>query len=267
MEPVALIAGEGQMPLKTLEGIKNVGKRVLVIGLKGMTSPDIIEKADIITWGYVTQLGKAIRICKKYGVKEIIMAGRVQHSKMFSVSLWHMDWTTLRAWFKKKDGRADALLNAIANIFEEKGITLGDSIQYLKKQVADKGILTKTQPHRKLKEDVEFGYIIAKEIGRLDIGQTVVIKNKSIVAIEAMEGTDQCLERAGEVAGNGCVVIKVAKPNQDMRFDVPTIGVNTIEKLAKIGAPVLAIEAGKTILIDDDTVEAANRLGICIISL
>lgn len=265
--PIAIFAGEGLMPIKVINGIHEAGKKVLLIGMKGVTPPNLTKVADYTTWGYLTQLGKAVKTCKQYGVKEVILAGRVRHTKIFSLSLLKMDWTTLTGWLKLKDKRADSIFHGIVEIFAKNGIKVMSSVHFLGKYLAKKGVLTEKKPTKKILEDILFGKDLACEIGKLDIGQTVVVKNKTVVAVEAMEGTDLCLERAGQIAGEGCVIIKMPKPKQDMRFDVPVIGVNTIEKLAKIKAPVLAIGADKTLLIDENTIEVANKLGIIIIAL
>jgi UDP-2,3-diacylglucosamine hydrolase len=265
--PIALIGGEGKMPRLIIEGIHASKRKILLFAIKGITPPDLAKYADETVWLYLTQLGKAINECCKRNIVEITMAGRVRHSEVFSLSLLRMDWVALNLWWNMKDWRADTILASIADTFKKRGITLINSIRYLSSYLSKEGVLTHKLPSKKVMADVYFGIKIAKKMGGLDIGQTVVIKNKTIVAVEAMEGTDQCLERAGQIAGTGCVVIKMAKPSQDMRFDVPIIGVNTIEKLAKIGAFALAIEANKTIIIDKQTISAADQMGIALISL
>ena len=265
--PIALIGGEGKMPRLIIEGIHASGRKVLLLAIKGITPFDLAKHADETVWLHLTQLGKAINECCQRQVNEITMAGRVHHKEVFSLSLLRMDWTALNLWWNMSDWRTDTILTSIADTFKKRGITLINSIRYLRSYLAKEGVLTHKLPNKKNIADIRFGLKIAKEMGRLDIGQTVVIKNKTVVAIEAMEGTDQCLERAGEVAGTGCVVVKMAKPNQDMRFDVPIIGVNTIEKLAKIGASALAIEAYSTLIIDKQTISAADQMGIALVSL
>lgn len=255
------------MPRLIIEGIHASGRKVLLLAIKGITPLDLAKHADETVWLHLTQLGKAINECCQRKVNEITMAGRVHHKEVFSLSLLRMDWTALNLWWNMSDWRADTILRSIADTFKNKGITLINSIRYLGSYLAKEGVLTHKHPSKQNMADIHFGLKIAKEMGRLDIGQTVVIKNKTVVAIEAMEGTDLCLERAGELAGTGCVVVKMAKPDQDMRFDVPIIGINTIEKLAKIGASALAIEAHCTLIIDKQTISAADQMGIALISL
>lgn len=265
--PIALLAGEGSMPEKVMEGIHASGRRVLLLALQGVTAPYLITQADEHVVLYITELGKAIKTCLKHRVKELIMVGRVHHKNIFSISLLKLDWTAFCFWLKQRDKRADTLLNNLSLLFSSHGITLMSSVKYLKKYLAKEGVLTQKTPSPKEWSDIEFGMHLAKEMGRLDIGQTVVVKNGAVVAVEAMEGTDLCIERAGSIAGDNCVVVKMAKPNQDMRFDVPVVGLNTIEKLIKIKAKVLAIEADKTVIIDDDVIELANKHGISVVSV
>jgi hypothetical protein len=186
---------------------------------------------------------------------------------MFLYSPWRLDWTGIKVWWNLKDKRANSLLNGIVNAFANSGINVMSSIAYLQQYLAKEGVLTRKQPTRQILSDAVFGVQMAKELGRLDIGQTVVVKNQAVIAVEAMEGTDQCLERAGQIAGPGCIVVKMPKPNQDMRFDVPVIGLNTIQKLAKIKAPALVIESGRTLIIDSETIAEADRLGIVLMAL
>jgi len=265
--PVALLAGEGAMPLRIMEGIRAAGRQILLIGVHGATDPALARLADHSCFLHVTQPGKAIRACLKWQAKELIMAGRVHHRTMFLYSPWRLDWTGIKVWWNLKDKRANSLLNAIVNAFANSGINVMSSITYLQQYLAKEGILTRKQPTRQILNDAVFGVQMAKELGRLDIGQTVVVKNQAVIAVEAMEGTDQCLERAGQIAGAGCIVVKMPKPNQDMRFDVPVIGVNTIQKLAKIKAPALVIESGRTLIIDSETIAEADRLGIVLMAL
>lgn len=265
--PIALLAGEGEVPLRVFEELKFAKKKVLLLAIKGLTAPALVEKADLVVPLHYTQLGKAISACKKYGAKELIMVGRVHHTRIFSISLIKLDWLALKFWFKLKDKRADSILGALASTFATHGITLLSSVKYLERFIAKEGILTSKAPSSQIWDDIQFASKLAKEIGRLDIGQTVVVKNGSIVAVEAMEGTDLCLQRAGEIAGPGCVVVKMAKPQQDMRFDVPVIGLNTIEKLIKIKAAALAIEAGKTIVLDKEIKTLADANDLIIVSL
>lgn len=264
---IALLGGEGKMPRLIIEGMHSEGKKVFLLAIKGVTPLSLAKLADEVLWLHIVQLGKAIRECSKRRIKEVVMAGRVHHRIIFSLSLFRMDLTAFKLWWNMTDWRADTILKGIADALAKKGLTLVSSVRYLGSYLSKRGTLTHKRPTSRDLEDIQFGVQIAKEMGRLDIGQTVVVKKKAVVAIEAMEGTDLCLERAGRVAGTGCVVVKMSKPNQDMRFDVPIIGLNTIEKLAKIGATVLAIEAEYTVLIDKHLISVADQMGVAIVAL
>ncbi len=267
MSYVALIAGAGKMPLRLIDEIHASGKKVLLLGVKGVTPEELTQKADLAYWAHLSQLGKARSICLKHQVKEAVMAGLIRHEKVFGLSLFSMDWLTIKALFTVKDFRADTICNKIVDVFQEKGIAFMSTSKLLSRFLAPKGLLTRKKPSKKNLDDIEFGVQLARELGRLDIGQTVVVKNKSVVALEAMEGTDQCLQRAGDIAGPGCVVIKLPKPEQDSRFDVPVIGINTIEKLAKIKASALAIGAQKTLIIDREVIELADKFNLVLLSI
>lgn len=263
---VAVLAGEGKMPRLVIKGIHEAQKKVLLIAIEGVTSHDLVEEVDEVVWLHLTQIGKALKALESFGVKELVMAGRIKHNKIFSLSSLHMDWITIKEWFSLKDKRANNIFDAVEKIISSRGVEVVNSVKYMEKNLAKEGVLTKKKPPKKIENDISLGMTIAKEIGGLDIGQTVVVKSGSIVAVEAMEGTDQCLERAGNIAGEGCIVVKMSKPNQDMRFDVPVIGVNTIEKLHKIKALGIVIEAKKTILIDDNIIDVADQYGLFVLA-
>ncbi|MCH9634625.1 MAG: UDP-2,3-diacylglucosamine pyrophosphatase LpxI [Chlamydiae bacterium] len=267
MAYIALLAGQGVMPRHMIDEIHSSGKKVLLIAIRGVTPEQLVEKADSVDWIYITQIGKARRLCLKYKVTEAVFAGLVHHSHIFNLSLFRLDWLTIKILLSLKDFRANAICNRIIKCFEEKKVQFMSTTKILRKYLAPQGILTRRKPNKKQMADVEFGLSLARELGRLDIGQTVVVKNKSVVALEAMEGTDKCLQRAGDIAGPGCVVIKLPKPNQDSRFDVPVIGKNTIEKLAKIKGSVLAIGANQTFILDSEVPQLADEFGIVLLSI
>lgn len=263
--PIALLAGEGQMPYRVVEGIREANRQVLLIGVEGQTSTELGERADEVVWFRHLKLGKLRKELANRGVTEIAMAGRVQHAGIFSLA--NVDFEAIRLIKSLPDMRADTLLRAVANLFSDWGVTLISSVAYLGRYLAGEGVLTKGGVNSKLMAEIEFGAQVAKGLGRVDVGQTVVVKDRAVVAVEAMEGTDACLERAGSIAGKGCVVVKLPKPSQDMRFDVPVIGVNTIEKLHKIQAKAIGVGAGRTLLIDPETCQVADRYGIAIVSI
>lgn len=255
------------MPHLIIEAIHKEKKQVLLLAIKGVTPKAIIKLADQSVSLAITQIGRAIKECKKRNICELSMAGRVPHRTIFSLSLLKMDWLTLKTWWKLPDWRADTILKSVSNLFSDSGIVVMNSVKYLSSYLIPKGILSQNKPSQKTLDDINFGKKIARELGRLDIGQTVVVKQQSIVALEAMEGTDHCLQRAFDLAGPGCCVVKLAKPAQDMRFDVPTIGKNTIEKLIKIKASALAVEAEKTLIVDKDALELAKMHNLCVVGI
>jgi hypothetical protein len=255
------------MPLRIIEGIQREGKKVLLFAFPGITTPELIAAADEVVTLQLTQLGKMIRECRRRSITEAIFAGRIEHRRVFSLSLLKFDWTSLMLWWNLKDKRADTLLKAIAETFHKKGIEVLDSTRYLQDALVHEGVLTKKEPSKAIWKEIHFGMQIARALGAVDVGQTVVVKEHAVVAVEAMEGTDACIQRAGELAGKGCVVVKLAKPQQDMRFDVPVIGVNTLQKLAKIGAVALAVEADKTLFIDSEALSVADELGLVIVAV
>jgi UDP-2,3-diacylglucosamine hydrolase len=263
--PVGVIAGEGQMPQMIIEELKRLKRPFFLLAIQGVTSQQLVDEANDVEWLTITRFGQALKACKKRGVQEIVMAGRVKHQKIFNLSWWKFDWLTIKFCLSLKDWRADTILKSFCDLFNSKGIKIMSSVSFLGRFFHKKGCLTKVQPTSSQMKDIDLGKKIAKQMGALDIGQTVVIKKLSVVAVEAMEGTDLCLERSQDIAGSGCVVVKVSKPNQDMRFDVPVIGINTIEKLIKIGAAGIAIEADKTLILDSEVITKADDYNLFIV--
>jgi DUF1009 family protein len=269
---LGIIAGAGRFPFLVAEGARRAGRPVVIIGLKGLADPQLRQWADRFYWSGVVRLGGWIRIFRRCRVHEAIMAGSVRKSEMygrFRLLRYLPDWTSFRLWFfEVADRRNDTILCATADRLQQKGITLTDSVQYCREHLPEAGVLTRRQPSAGQREDIEFGWSIAKQMGRLDIGQSIAVKEKEVIAVEAIEGTDRMIERAGRLCRHGgWTLIKVAKPNQDPRFDVPTIGPDTIENLNRHGAKTLVVEAGKTLVIDrDKLIERADRLGIVVIA-
>ena len=270
---LGIIAGEGKFPFMVLDGAKRAGCHVTVVGLRGFADGSLAERADVFRWAGLARLGRWIRILKRNRIRNVILAGAVRKTSMYG--RWRMlrllpDWTSLRLWFGRlSDKRNDTVLAAVADEFAKHGIIMQECIQYSAEHLAPQGVLTRIQPSESQRKDAEFGWRIAKELGRLDIGQSVAVKETEVVAVEAIEGTDRMIERAGLlVPRGGWTMVKVSKPNQDMRFDVPTVGPETIGNLAKHGAKMLVIEAGKTVLLDREAmIAAADRLGVVILSL
>jgi len=263
---LGLIAGNGKFPILFAQKAKSQYFKVIAAGVKGDTSfllRFFVHKYKVFQVG---ELQKLSDYFKKYGVEQVIMAGQVNPEHLFDVHVKYDD--ELKKLFEAmKNRKADTIFTAVADRLKSQGIELIDSTFLVQEYLAPKGTLTKRGPNRKELDDIEFGVDIAKAMGEIDVGQTVVIKDKAIVAIEAMEGTDRAILRGGEIAKEKAVIIKMSKPNQDFRFDVPVIGPRTIEAMVKSKASCLAIEAGKTLIIDSDKcIQLANKHNVCIVS-
>jgi len=267
---LGIIAGSGRFPFMVADGARRAGCRVTVVALHGFADPALCGHADAFHWAGLARPGRWIRLLKKQNVCEVILAGAVKKTAMygrFRLLRLLPDLTALRIWFHElKDKRNDAVLAAVADELAKHGIVMQDCTQYTRESLAPEGVLTHTKPTPAQLREADFGWKIAKELGRLDIGQTVAVKETEVIAVEAIEGTDRMIERAGQLCPRGgWTLVKVAKPNQDMRFDVPTIGPETIANLARNGAKMLVIEAERTMLVDRDAiVAAAMREGIVI---
>jgi UDP-2,3-diacylglucosamine hydrolase len=262
-ENIGLIAGKGQFPLLFARAAKAHGARVIAAAHRHETDPALAELVDELHWVYVGQLGKMIRIFKEAGVQRAVMAGGISRGRLFRD--FRPDLKALSVVRRAGAGKDDRLLQAVAAEFESEGITIAPSTLFLDELLAPAGKLGKRTPSKDELQDIDFGFKIAKEIGRLDIGQTVVVRRQVVVALEAVEGTDECIRRAGALAGPGTVVVKVSKPNQDLRFDVPAVGLDTIRAMIEAKAAVLALEAGKTLTFDrDQMLTEANRAKIAV---
>lgn len=269
--PLGIIAGAGRFPFLVAEGARQAGRPVIIVALRGLADPGLKSHADRFYWSGVVRLGRWMRIFERTGVHEAIMAGSVRKSEMYSrfrLIRFLPDLTSLRLWFfEVADRRNDTILRATADHMQRRGITLVNSIQYCGDHMATEGVLTRRQPTPAQLRDVEFGWRIVKEMGRLDIGQSIAVKEQEVIAVEAIEGTDRMIERAGSLCRHGgWMLIKVAKPNQDLRFDVPTVGPATIDNLHRHGAAVLVVEAGQTLIVDKPALlERADKLGIVVV--
>jgi UDP-2,3-diacylglucosamine hydrolase len=265
---IGIIAGNGKFPFLALQGARDLGHEVTVIAIKEEAFPDLeasARNADAtLHWVSLGQLGKCIKLLKAAGVSQAVMAGQVRHVKIFSGII--PDLTLLSVLTRLKARNTDALISAVADVMKDQGIQLLDSTMFLAPLLAREGALSDRAPDERERADLEFGYRMADAIAALDIGQTIAVKHKAVVAVEAMEGTDEVIGRAGHLAGPGVCVLKVAKPNQDMRFDVPVIGLATIQAMRIAGATVLSIDAGKTLVLDGEHVWAsANDASIAIV--
>jgi hypothetical protein len=262
-ENIGLIAGKGQFPLLFARAARDRGARIIAAAHRGETEPALAELVDEIHWIYVGQLGKIIRLFQTAGVRRAVMAGGISRGRLFRD--FRPDFRALSVVRRAGAGKDDRLLQAVAAELESEGITVAPSTLFLNDLLAPTGKLGKRSPTKDEMADIEFGFQIAKEIGALDLGQTVVVRRQVVVALEAVEGTDDCIRRGGLLAGPGTVVVKVSKPGQDLRFDVPAVGPDTIRVMAEAQAAVLAIEAGKTLTFDrDQMLSEANRAKIAV---
>ena len=261
-----LIAGNGKFPFMVLEGARQAGVQMAVAAIREETDPAIESLADSVRWVGIGQLGRMIRFFKDEGVEKAIMAGQVKHVQIFSRAV--PDARMLKVLLKLPRRNTDSLSGAIATELQGEGIELVDSTYFLQDYLPKAGVLTRRQPDKHEQEDIQYGLEIAREIQGLDLGQTIVVRGKACVAIEAMEGTDETIQRAGHLVKRRLTVVKLAKPNQDMRFDVPVVGVPTLTTMAKAGATCLCITAGKTLMFDrDEMIHVANEKKIVIVAV
>lgn len=266
---LGLIAGNGRFPFLVLDAARAQGHDVTIVAAKEETFPELNEAAArhgaAIHWVSLGQLGKCISVLKDAGISHAVMAGQVKHTKIFSGGIIP-DLTFLSLLKQLTAKNTDGLIGAVAGVLRDRGIELIDSTSLLTPLLARGGVLTRRAPSDEEQKDFEFGYRMADAIAALDIGQTIAVKHQAVVAVEAMEGTDAVIARAGQLAGAGVRIVKVAKPKQDMRFDVPVVGVATIDAMRAAGASALSVDAGKALMIDGDAViAAADEAGITIV--
>ena len=270
--PLGLIAGEGVFPLLVARGARAAGRRVVCVGLAGNAWSDLQTECDAFAWAGILRLNKWIGVLKAHGCREAIMVGRVQKAKIYD--RWRMlryipDYRTVRMWFGtiRHDKRPTAILMAVAGELQTAGITLVDSTQYCQEHLATRGVMTRRAPTDSQWADIRFGYDICRTISRMDIGQSIAVLDRDVIAVEAVEGTNGMIERAGQLCRTGgWTLIKVSNTNEDMRLDVPSIGTTTIEKLHAARAGCVVLEPGKTIILEKRKVmELADRYKIAIV--
>ena len=270
---LGLIAGAGRLPFLIAAGAKKAGLKVICVGLAGSVENDLANQVDVFHNVALARPGSWIRKLRKHGVTKTIMVGWVQKGKLFTpwrILRYLPDWRAFRIYYwrlRDKTKLNDSILSAVADELATGGIILEDSTVYCKEHLASSGIMTNISQQPISQSEIEFGWDMAKKLGQLDIGQAIAVKEKEIIAVEAIEGTAAMIERAGKYCkSGGWTLFKVSKPQQDMRFDVPCVGPDTIQSLSENKAKCLVIEAGKTIIIDKpDTINLANKLGISII--
>ncbi|MHC4573009.1 MAG: LpxI family protein [Planctomycetota bacterium] len=267
---LGLIAGEGRLPFLVASGAKRSGLRVICVGLAGDAEPALADEVDAFYEVAVARPGSWIRKLRRHGVTRTIMVGRVAKGQIFTpwrILRYLPDWRAFRIWYwrlLKKAKQNDMVLSALADELASGGIILENSTMYCKEHLATVGVMTEHQPSPSVKADIEFGWQIVKKFGELDIGQAIAVKEREVIAVEAIEGTAEMIKRAGQFCkSGGWTLIKTSKPNQDERFDVPCVGPDTIRSLARNGAKCLVVEADKTIIIDKpETIKLADELGI-----
>ncbi len=257
--PVGLLAGWGKFPFAVAEALRDAGHRVAGVGIYDHADPSLAQFCDHFDWIGIGGIGKAIRHFRRWGVQQATMAGKVHKVLLYQPGWWlkhRPDWKTIRAFspqliFGSGDRRDDTLLHTVVQAFARDGITFEPATDFAPELLVEAGHIAGKRLTTKQQSDVEFGWKIAKSMGGLDIGQSVCIKDQTVIAVEAIEGTDLCIQRAGQLCkGGGFTLVKVAKPQQDMRFDVPTVGTKTLETMSAAGGSVLAIEANRTILLE-----------------
>lgn len=263
---IGIIAGGGQFPLLFVEAAQKAGRRVLVIAHKGETAPEVADAADDVCWVKLGQLGKVIKFFKSNKVSEAVFLGSITKTQIFRDVL--PDLKGLSLWNKIDTKQDDAILRAVAGALEQEGIAVRESTLYLQHLLFPQGILTKARPTKQQLTDIEFGWKNARAIGQLDIGQCVVVRNLTVLAVEAIEGTDAAIRRGGLLAKEKAVVVKVRKPGQDFRFDLPATGLETIMTLRSVKGSVLAVEAGQSLLFDREAmIREANEAGIVVVGI
>lgn len=265
-ESIGIIAGGGQFPLLFIEAAHAAGRRVVVVAHKGETDEKVSEAADAVCWVKLGQLGKVISFFQQEGVGETVFLGTITKTQIFRDVL--PDFKGLTLWNKIDRKQDDAILRGIAGTLEKEGIKVLESTLYLRHLLFPVGVITRKKPNKNQRLDIEFGWQNARAIGKLDIGQCVVVRNCTVLAVEAIEGTDATILRGGTLAKEQAVVVKVKKPGQDFRFDLPATGLTTIRSLQQVQGAVLAVEAGQTLLFDKELmIEEANKAGIVIVGV
>ncbi len=265
-EKIGLIAGNKKFPLIFAEAARKKGYSIVAVAVKGDTSRALNKIVDKIYWLSLSEYSQIFSIFKNEGIKKLAMAGQISPQRLFSGEI-QKDPQLKELLSRIKDQRADTIFGAIVKKFNDEGFDFLDSTTFLEEFLPKKGVLT-MEPSAQIWDDIHFGFDLAKQAGGLDIGQTVAIKNKAIVAVEALEGTDNLIKRGGAISRGGFTVVKVSKPKQDMRFDIPVIGLNTVKNLIRAKASCLAFEAGKTLFIDQDAaVNLAKKKGLAIVAV
>lgn len=268
METLGILAGIGHLPVDVAQSAKSLGYRVVAIAVVADTDPELPENADVFYTINVGKVGKILQTLKQNGVKNVTMIGKVTKEVLYKSGVVVPDLTTIRVLASLPDRKDDTIMNAIVKLIEDTGMHVMDQTVLVRPLLPEPGVLTKRKPTEEEWKDMQFGFRMAKELGRLDIGQTVVVKNRAVMALEAIEGTDACILRGGFLGKGGVIVAKTAKPAQDNRFDMPSVGTTTLTSMIHAGATGIVIEAGRTLLVDRKrTLAMADEKGITIVSM
>lgn len=271
--PIGLLAGSGRFPVVFAQRMKQLGLPVVCVAVRGVADPALRQFTPVFHWCGISKLGRMIRRFRRAGVRSYVMAGKIPKTAIIGATwrVWRLcpDWRMIRMWFgRRRDNRDDSILLNIIDEFSKDGMSCASALEVCPELLVKPGVLTRRRPTAEEWRDIEFGWDLAKEMGRLDVGQSVAVRERAVLAVEAIEGTDQAIQRAGQLCPRGgFTLVKVAKPQQDMRFDVPTIGRQTVEQLRRAGGAVLAIEAERTIMLDAvETIGLADQFGISIVA-
>jgi len=268
METLGLLAGVGHLPVDVAQSAKKLGYKVVAVAVVPDTDPELPENVDAFYTINVGKVGKILQTLKKNGVREVTMIGKVTKEVLYKNGVVVPDLTTIRVLASLPDRKDDTIMNAIVKLIEDAGMHVMDQTKLIGPLLPEAGVLTKRQPTEQEWKDMRFGFRMAKELGRLDIGQTVVVKNQAVMALEAIEGTDACILRGGFLGKGGVIVAKTAKPAQDNRFDMPSVGTTTLNSMIHAGATGIVIEAGRTLLVDRKrTLAMAEEKNITIVSM
>jgi hypothetical protein len=268
METLGLLAGIGHLPVDVAQSAKALGYKVVAIAVVADTDPELPENADVFYTINVGKVGKILQTLKEHGVQNVTMIGKVTKEVLYKNGVVIPDLTTIRVLASLPDRNDDTIMNAVVKLIEDAGMHVMDQTQLIKPLLPEAGVLTQRQPTEQEWQDMQFGFRMAKELGRLDIGQTVVVKNRAVMALEAIEGTDACILRGGFLGKGGVIVAKTAKPAQDNRFDMPSVGTITLTSMIHAGATGIVIEAGRTLLVDRKrTLAMADEKGIAIVAM
>lgn len=260
---LGIVAGSGQFPILVAKGAAQAGIKVVAVGFKGQTEPDLQNHVQALKILPLGKLGKLISFFKKHGVTELTMAGAVNKPKALSL---RPDWRAVKFMFRLRNKSDNSILSSLAGEFEAEGMRVVSGTKFVPDLHTPSGVLTGRKPTDREWADIRFGWPLAKQIGQMDIGQCLVVKEQMVVAVEAIEGTNETILRAGDKGGEGCVVIKVFKPGQDERIDAPAVGPDTIRHMRKARATCLCVEAGKSLFFDlAESLAEADRAGICVV--